>query len=98
MRSAGRWSRLLDEHRELLTISAILFALFMIGVFVAPNFLSPRNIFNVLRQAVALGLVSVGQTAAILVGGIDLSVGATISLVGVYTTGLMAQSTPVPGR
>ena len=92
-RAAGRWSRLLDEHRELLTISAILLALFVIAVLVAPNFLSSRNLFNVLRQAVALGLVSVGQTAAILVGGIDLSVGATISLVGVYTTGLMVNYT-----
>jgi ribose transport system permease protein len=34
--------------------------------------------------------VSIGQTVAILVGGIDLSVGATISLIGVYTTGLMS--------
>jgi len=37
--------------------------------------------------------VSVGQTVAILVGGIDLSVGATISLIGVYTTGLMVHYT-----
>ena len=90
---AGRWARFVDEHRDLLTISAILLALVVIAVFVAPNFASSRNLFNVLRQAVALGLVSVGQTVAILVGGIDLSVGATISLVGVYTTGLMVNYT-----
>ncbi len=87
---ANRWSRLVDDHRELLTISAVLLALVIIAVVATPKFSSSRNLFNVLRQAVALGLVSVGQTAAILVGGIDLSVGATISLVGVYTTGLMA--------
>ena len=78
---------------ELLTIYAILGVLFLIGMIALPAFRSPRNLFNVLRQAVALGLVSVGQTFAILVGGIDLSVGSTISLIGVYTTGLMAHYT-----
>src|SRR4030067_682970 len=85
------WQRLWSEHRELVTIYAILGVLFLIGMIALPAFRSPRNLFNVLRQAVALGLVSVGQTLAILVGGIDLSVGSTISLIGVYTTGLMAQ-------
>jgi ribose transport system permease protein len=90
---AARWSQLIDDHRELVTISAILLLLIVIAAVAEPNFRSSRNLFNVLRQAVALGLVSIGQTAAILVGGIDFSVGATISLVGVYTTGLMAQYT-----
>src|SRR4030065_1015925 len=85
------WRRLVDENRELLTIYAILGVLFLIGMIALPSFRSSRNLFNVLRQAVALGLVSVGQTLAILVGGIDLSVGSTISLIGVYTTGFVAQ-------
>jgi ribose transport system permease protein len=85
------WQRLWSEHRELVTIYAILGVLILIGMIALPAFRSPRNLFNVLRQAVALGLVSMGQTLAVLVGGIDLSVGSTISLIGVYTTGLMAQ-------
>ncbi len=90
----SQWRRVLDQNRELLTIYGIL------GITSCSSGLShfrisglPANIFNVLRQAVSLGLVSVGQTLAILVGGIDLSVGATISLIGVYTTGLMAKYT-----
>jgi len=86
-----RWARLLDEHRETLTILAVLLGLVLLAAIVEPNFRTSRNLFNVLRQAVALGLVSLGQTVAILVGGIDFSVGAAISLVGVYTTGFMAQ-------
>ena len=86
-----RWARLLDEHRETLTILAVLVGLVLLAAIVEPNFRTSRNLFNVLRQAVALGLVSLGQTVAILVGGIDFSVGAAISLVGVYTTGFMAQ-------
>jgi len=92
-RVRNRWQRLWAEDRELLTIYAILGVLFLIGMIALPAFRSPRNLFNVLRQAVALGLVSTGQTMAVLVGGIDLSVGSTISLIGVYTTGLMAQYT-----
>jgi ribose transport system permease protein len=44
---------------------------------------------NVLLQAVALGLVAIGQTMVILSGGLDLSVGATISMVAIYSSGLM---------
>src|SRR4030066_644055 len=87
------WQRIWEEDRELLTIYAILGVLILIGMIALPAFRSPRNLFNVLRQAVALGLVSVGQPFAVLVGGIDLSVGSTISLIGVYTTGLMAHYT-----
>lgn len=82
-----RWA---EGNREQVTIFAILLMIIGISAIVSEDFRSSRNAFNVLRQAVALGLVSVGQTAVILSGGIDLSVGATISLVAVYTSGLMA--------
>lgn len=79
----------LEENRELVIIFGILLVIIAIGLLVAPEFHTATNAFNVLRQAVALGMVSIGQTFVILSGGIDLSVGATISLVAVYTTGLM---------
>lgn len=52
-------------------------------------FLTTRNFDNILRQAVALGIVSVGQTFAILTAGIDLSVGSVISLTSCLTTGMI---------
>ena len=39
------------------------------------NFLSSFNISNILLAATALGFIALGQTVALLVGGIDLSVG-----------------------
>lgn len=39
------------------------------------NFLSAYNVYNILLLATALGFVALGQTVALLVGGIDLSVG-----------------------
>lgn len=79
----------IEENRELVTIFGILLIIAAIGAIASPKFRTEQNTFNVLRQAVALGLVSIGQTFVILSGGIDLSVGATISLVAVYTAGLM---------
>ena len=39
------------------------------------NFLSFFNIYNILMLATALGFIALGQTVALLMGGIDLSVG-----------------------
>jgi ribose transport system permease protein len=44
------------------------------------TFLTSGNITNVLQRTVALGIVSVGQTVAILAGSLDLSVAQLISL------------------
>jgi ribose transport system permease protein len=47
---------------------------------VAPNFLSPYNLGVVARQASFVGLVALGQTLVLLIGGIDLSLGAAAGL------------------
>lgn len=84
---------MLDEQRDVIIIFVILVGICTIASLFVPEFSTAKNLTNVLRQSVALGIVSVGQTLAILVGGIDLSVGATISLVDVYATGFMARYT-----
>jgi ribose transport system permease protein len=43
-------------------------------------FLSVRNALNVLDQITVLGILSIGMTAVIVAGGIDLSVGSTLAL------------------
>src|SRR4051812_131842 len=48
-----------------------------------PNFCSATNVSNVSRQMSILALLSLGQTFAILSGGIDLSVGSLLALVSV---------------
>ncbi len=50
----------------------------LLGLFVNSqndNFLSAYNISNILLLATALGFIAMGQTIALLMGGIDLSVG-----------------------
>jgi ribose transport system permease protein len=43
-------------------------------------FLSVRNALNILDQVTVLGILAIGMTAVIVIGGIDLSVGSVLAL------------------
>lgn len=49
------------------------------------DFLTTGNIVNMLQRSVALGIVAIGQTIVILLGSLDLSVAALISLASLVT-------------
>jgi ribose/xylose/arabinose/galactoside ABC-type transport system permease subunit len=63
------------------------------------TFLTSSNVTNILQRSVALGIVSVGQTVAILVGSLDLSVAYLISLSSLVAAETMdgRESMLVPG-
>ena len=48
-----------------------------------PNFLTYRNIINVLNQSIFLCLLAVGLTPVLITGGIDLSLAAQMGLSGI---------------
>lgn len=78
------------RHQLLSNIAFVVFGVMVVfGTIASPYFLTTLNITNVLRQAVPLALVSVGQTFVILAGGVDLSVGSAISLSVCLTCGIM---------
>ena len=56
--------------------------------FMAPNFLSAENIFNILRQSSIIGIIAVGATFVIIGAGFDISVGSVLALCGAMTLGL----------
>jgi ribose transport system permease protein len=56
-----------------------LVALCVVFSFATSAFLSFRNLLNVLDQVTVLGILSVGMTAVIILGGIDLSVGSVLA-------------------
>lgn len=66
----------------------ILIILVIVSSLISENFLTTTNIFLILRQTAALGIVAVGQTFVILTGGVDLSVTSLVSLSVVLFTGL----------
>lgn len=61
----------------------------------APNFLTTSNIFGVLQQVAVIGIISVGMTFVILLGGIDLSVGSTVAFTGLVIGLAMRAGIPV---
>ncbi|MDA8253804.1 MAG: ABC transporter permease [Rhodospirillales bacterium] len=63
--------------------------LLVFGSILSPHFLSVQNIFNVLRGASMVGIVSVGMTFVILNRGIDLSVGSLVGIASVLMAGFM---------
>jgi ribose transport system permease protein len=62
---------------------AVILAMAVVFGSINPNFWSVTNMTNVSRQMSILALLSLGQTLAILSGGIDLSVGSLLALVSV---------------
>jgi ribose transport system ATP-binding protein len=70
------WRHFLQSDNAPAVPLAIITAL--LGLFVFSqnaNFLSFFNIYNILLLATALGFIALGQTVAMLMGGIDLTVG-----------------------
>jgi ribose/xylose/arabinose/galactoside ABC-type transport system permease subunit len=54
-----------------------------------PNFLSGDNMYNLMRQSSYLVLICIAQFLILLTGGIDLSVGSTVSLASVVSAIVM---------
>ena len=72
---------------------ALIWAAFQIA---NPNFLSPRNLSNLVSQTAAVGTISVGVVLVLLLGEIDLSVGQVSGLSAAVMTVLNVQH-GIPG-
>ncbi|MBN71840.1 MULTISPECIES: ABC transporter permease [Gimesia] len=60
------------------------------------NFVSAYNIQNVTRLTSLFGIISIGVAFVIISGGIDLSIGSVICLIGTMLPYLLAKGVPVP--
>jgi ribose transport system permease protein len=62
-----------------------------LGCLISPDaFAKPLNFINILRQSSFIGVIAVGMTFVIILGGIDLSVGSMVALLG--GLGIMAMN------
>ncbi|HEV7574470.1 MAG TPA: ABC transporter permease [Caldimonas sp.] len=94
--TSRRWDWKRIAHPDaMLPIFIALIAL-LAGI-IQPRFWSIDNLLNLLRQMVPLMIISVGQAFAIIVGGLDLSVAAVMSLSGVAGVLVMQQAGIIPG-
>lgn len=71
--------RVLADYGVYLALALLL----IVAAVISPSIYSPQSIFLNLRQASQLGLVALGQTLVMLVGGLDLSVTGVIVLTSV---------------
>lgn len=71
---------LIKKYDNLFIVYAILLVVVAAGAVSSPRFLTGINLGNIMEQAVGLGIVALGQVLAILLAGIDLSVGAVVSM------------------
>ncbi|RZQ63257.1 ABC transporter permease [Amycolatopsis suaedae] len=55
-------------------------------------FIDPDNLFNVVRSISEIGILAVGMTLVILIGGIDLSVGSVLGLASVGAAVLLVEN------
>lgn len=77
----------------LLVAIVVLLLLFRLRV---PNLLSRDNLLDLTQQISVNAIIAFGLTLVILIGGIDLSVGAVLALVGTATVYLMGAGRPGP--
>lgn len=68
----------LERYGSLLALAAVL----LVGCIFEKDFRKAENIVNVLRQNSVVGIIAVGMTFVIIMGGIDLSVGSMMALLG----------------
>jgi len=67
----------------------ILLILMIVFTCLSPNFLTKKNIVNILSQNAYILVASLGVTFVLLAGSIDLSIGYQMSLVGIISAILM---------
>ncbi|NPV65862.1 MAG: ABC transporter permease [Anaerolineae bacterium] len=73
------------------TVFIILLTLVVFFSLASDRFLQSRNLVNILVQNAPVIVMAVGMTMAMLVGGIDLSVGSVAALAGAISAGLIVR-------
>ncbi|EFB74961.1 ABC transporter permease [Subdoligranulum variabile] len=78
-------------------IYILLAVVFVVFAVAAPNFLSAKNVINIVRQCSMFGIVVVGVSMVMIGGGMDLSVGSQMAVDGMLVGYMMVNSgLPIP--
>jgi ribose transport system permease protein len=73
----------------------IFLIMLVVSALVSDVFFTSANLFNLIRQVTPVGIISMGMLLVILTGGIDLSVGSVVAMVGVLCA-LFTKTIPLP--
>lgn len=83
----------LRVFRSELAILSILLVMCAIMTIASDNFLTVNNLLNILQRSAITGVAALGMTFVVLTGGIDLSIGGQVVLVGVVGALMMVRGT-----
>ena len=83
------------ENRNEISIAVLIVVLLIVSPFLSEYFMTGDNILNLLRQTAYTAIAAVGMYFVILIGGIDLSIGSTIQIVGMVSVILLNRHCPV---
>lgn len=72
-----------------MTTALVLLVLCVLLAVLSPVFLTGGNLINILQQVTVNGILAVGISVVIFTGGIDISVGSILALVGIIMGKLM---------
>lgn len=75
----------------------LLLIMVAISALMSDKFFTGLNISNLLKQNAAVGIVAIGELIVILTGGIDLSVGAIVSMTTVSVSLMLRNGTSIFG-
>src|SRR6478735_1868336 len=89
LRERSVWQRLSSSQPFWVTIALLAMCVVM-SIDQPAAFASAENFYNITRNFAFIGIMALGMTAVILTGGIDLSVGSIMGVVGVVC-GLVLQ-------
>ena len=81
--------------QRLLPFLSLIVLFIALGI-ASPHFLTNTNLSSVVRQTAVINIMSLGMTAIIIAGGIDLSVGAILAMGGVLGTMALERGASIP--
>lgn len=70
----------------------LVMVLLLTFIMVGPSFFDSYNIFSTFRQFSFIGIAALGEVLVLLIGGIDLSIGAVASMCGIVAAWFMANT------
>ena len=77
--------------KKIFGISGLLIVVCVVTAILNPDFIKAYNVQNIVRWTALFGIISIGVSFVIITGGIDLSIGSVIGLVGSLMAWLLVQ-------
>lgn len=84
-----RFPRILALANRFGAVWIAVISLYVVSGLVSPGMFHVNQVLNILQVAAFLGVVATGQTLALLVGGIDVSVAGVVTMSNIVSTSVM---------